>query len=166
MVFGLPNSGKTSIILALKGEKNLMTYFSLKPTLGIDIQKYIEETEDFYIWDFGGQERFRENYLKELPKHLDGADQIIYVIDVQKTDEYELACDYLNQILEIEDAKTVELIIYLHKYDPFLELEPNHKVNQKIAEYLPKIKNMLEKEEISFKIFKTSIFTQFRKLPV
>ena len=42
LVLGLDNSGKTSIVLALKGNENLLSYYSLKPTKGIQINKTVQ----------------------------------------------------------------------------------------------------------------------------
>ena len=39
LIMGLDNSGKTSILLSLQKKVNLLTYYSLKPTKGINIVK-------------------------------------------------------------------------------------------------------------------------------
>ena len=44
LIMGLDNSGKTSILLSLRKDTNLLSYCALKPTLGIDIKKF--DTED------------------------------------------------------------------------------------------------------------------------
>ena len=68
LVLGVENSGKTSIVLSLKGTENLLSYYSLKPTKGIEINKMKEEGKNFFVWDFGGQKKFRKQYLKDFNK--------------------------------------------------------------------------------------------------
>ncbi|MHA1130339.1 MAG: ADP-ribosylation factor-like protein [Candidatus Helarchaeota archaeon] len=54
VIMGLDNSGKTSIVLSLSKDTNLLSYFSLKPTQGINISTLEENGLRFVIWDFGG----------------------------------------------------------------------------------------------------------------
>ncbi len=163
MVLGLANSGKTSIVLSLKGTHNILSYYSLKPTKNIDIQKIVEDEKRFFIWDFGGQKKFRDKYLEEFPKNAERASQLIFVIDVQDYNKYENAMEYLNQILNFPDVKNMEILIYLHKYDPYIEEDQNHIVHEKLSELIPQIRSIL-KNKFEYKIFKTSIYTTFRKL--
>ena len=86
VLMGLDNSGKTSIVLCLKGVKNLSSFSTIKPTRGFEINKFNSLGSEFRIWDFGGQEIFREDYLKNFKNHIKGANKLIYVIDIQDRD--------------------------------------------------------------------------------
>ena len=55
LIMGLTNAGKTSIVLSMKNEVNLMNYLSLKPTKGYQISELEGEEARYYIWDLGGQ---------------------------------------------------------------------------------------------------------------
>ena len=101
LIMGLDNSGKTSIVLCLKGVKNLLSFYSLNPTKGISINKFRALDSNFNIWDFGGQEQFRGDYLKNFNKHIVGTNKIIYVIDVQDIERYELSLNYLKSIINL-----------------------------------------------------------------
>jgi len=161
---GLENSGKTSIIFSLTRNTNLLDYCSLKPTIDINRVSYDYLGNRFSIWDFGGQERYREKYIKDIKDHLNGIDKFIYVIDVQDREKYELALKYLEKI--VENLKKIEgkfeMLVFLHKFDPNLkELEDysDDKINtlliDKIEKIIPSVFNS--------KIFKTTIYTVFQK---
>ena len=43
LIMGLDNSGKTSILIALKKNTNLMSYMMIKPTRGIETTDFEEQ---------------------------------------------------------------------------------------------------------------------------
>src|SRR4030042_6836265 len=83
ILMGLDNSGKTSILLSLKGDRNLMNYFSLKPTPGMQVSEVTGLGHQYFVWDFGGQESYRQHYFDDLPKYLEHTNRLIFVIDIQ-----------------------------------------------------------------------------------
>ncbi len=163
LILGLDNSGKTSIVLSLKGNENLLSYYSLKPTKGIEINKTQQEKKNFYVWDFGGQESFRERHLRDFSGKSQGAEKLIYVIDIQDFDKYNDSIKYLKKIVENPEVFELQILVYLHKYDPSIEVDQGHPVHEKIPKLISKIERVLEDHQ-NFKIFKTSIYTTFRKL--
>ena len=66
---GLDNGGKTSIVLSLKG-LNLMSLKSSNPTRGIETSNLNINDEKFNIWDFGGQEQYRNIHLEDFKKNF------------------------------------------------------------------------------------------------
>ena len=107
LVMGLDGSGKTSIILSLQQKTNLMSFFSLKPTQGLEIVKLKADEKIFACFDFGGREKFREYYIENFDKYIQEVDKLIYVIDVQDVERYELALKYLESIIEALNRKEV-----------------------------------------------------------
>ena len=122
LLIGLDNSGKSSIVLSLRNNTNLLSFLSLKPTPGLKVENLESSTYDINIWDFGGQEQYRVDYLKRFHKYTEGIDRVIFVIDVQNIERYDLGLKYLENIvgLLIKDRVLVDLKIFLHKYDPNL----------------------------------------------
>ncbi|OLS12296.1 MAG: arsenical resistance operon repressor, ArsR [Promethearchaeota archaeon CR_4] len=160
VVMGLDGSGKTAIILSLKGDKNLLSYYSLQPTPGSKTIQDIRAT----FWELGGQVIYREEYLKNPNNYLDGTDKLIYVIDVQNTTRYAETLGYLNQILNTLSIGKLfyNLIIFLHKFDPILA-NPEEFTDVKIHERLvSKIVAMIP-PQLDCQIYKSSIFTVFQK---
>ena len=66
IIVGLDNSGKSSIVLSIIGKINLINYMSLNPTLGPHIINFESLDSKYNIWDLGGQESFRDEYLKNF----------------------------------------------------------------------------------------------------
>ncbi len=164
LLLGLDNSGKSSILLSLTRHSNLLNFLTLAPTHGIDRLNYEENGKIFNLWDFGGQEQYRVNHLKELDKYLVGIDKLFFVIDIQDNARYDSALDYLEKILaKIKNHdEPFEFTIFLHKYDPNI-----HELNASIDDVLindliPRIKNLID-PSLTYQIYKTSIYTMFQK---
>jgi len=164
LIMGLDNSGKTSIVLCLKGVKNLLSFYSLNPTKGIMINKFETLGSEFNIWDFGGQEQYRGDYLKNFEDHLIGSNKIIFVIDVQDVDRYEIALSFLKDIVEsIKNGQIqIEFTIFLHKYDPDLKLIKKELDDNLIQDLVSKIRDTFP-YDFPFSIHTTSIYTVFQK---
>ncbi len=161
LIFGLKASGKTSIVYSLQKKINLLNFVNLKPTRGINKIEFEEGNSKFYIWDFGGQESYRKDYIERMDRYFNEAKKFIYVIDIQEQELYDNSLEFLEDIMLILKNKElyVNISIFLHKYDPDLEIDENDPINlvKKIQALIP--------QEFKFKIFKTSIYTVFRKLP-
>ncbi|NHI94057.1 MAG: hypothetical protein EAX96_16325 [Candidatus Lokiarchaeota archaeon] len=163
-LLGLDNSGKTSIVLSLTQEINLLSFCNIKPTLGKEVKRHEFHDKLFSFWDFGGQEQYRKNHLEEINGLLKGVDRIIYVIDVQDTPRYDLSLKYLADLLKIleKSEEKFEFSIFFHKYDPNLEkLEP-FRDGKLIYNLTDKIKKILP-SGFSCAIYKSSIYTVFKK---
>ena len=160
LILGLDNSGKTSIVLSLQKKRNLLDYTSLEPTKRFDITELEDLNSKFQIWDFGGQEQYREDHVQNLNSYLTEAKKIIYVIDIQDKKRYDKAITYLDKILNVLKKKklSIKFSIFFHKYDPGLQIADNTVLGlqKKIEEKIPSFLN--------YKIYKTSIFTLFRKV--
>ncbi len=99
--------------------------------------------------DFGGQEQYREQYLKNPGKYLGGTDLIFYVIDVQDPDRYIESIDYLDQVLLFfkEIKQNPPMAVLFHKFDP--EIVNDKDINQKVLT----LKQALTKYSNDFDIF-------------
>lgn len=161
LIFGLTNSGKTSIVYSLQKKINLLNFINLKPTRGINKIEFEEGNTKFYIWDFGGQESYRKEYIERMDRYFNESKKFIYVIDIQEQNLYDSSLEFLEDIILILKNKelSMNISIFLHKYDPDLEIEEEIPINlvKKIEALIPK--------EFKYKIFKTSIYTVFRKMP-
>jgi len=111
---------------------------------------------EFFRMDFGGQEQYREDYLKNPAKYLGGTDLIFYVIDAQDYKRYIEAMDYLDQIILYfkEEQINPPIAILFHKFDP--SLVENKDINKKILT----LKQALTRYSHAFDIFffETSIY--------
>ncbi|HMF31287.1 MAG TPA: ADP-ribosylation factor-like protein [Candidatus Lokiarchaeia archaeon] len=164
LIMGLDNSGKTSIILALKGNRNLLSFYSLKPTFGVNVEKILNDEGGYFIWDFGGQEQFRSKYLEDFPRYAEYASRIIFVFDIQDVERIPEAINYLKDVLQcIGDFNLqVSLDVFLHKYDPSIEMLGDEKVEAAVQNLTEELKTLIP-SDLSYRLFKTTIYTVFRQ---
>ena len=166
ILVGLDNAGKTSILLSLKGIKNLRKFASVNPTRGSDTATFIAFDAGYNIIDLGGQEAYRNAHLKNFKQHLIGTNKIIYVIDVQDEKRYDMAIEYLISIIDlIPESHAIDFSIFLHKFDPDLA-QSNEKISDSVInELVAKIKAALP-SKFPYTLHKTSIYTVFEKLTI
>ncbi len=164
LLMGLDNSGKTSIALCLMGVKHLSSFSSLNPTRGVKIDKFQALNSEFSIWDFGGQEQFREGYLNDFQTHIKGTKKFFYVLDIQDRERYEVSLEYLGKIVSLlkKYKISIEFSIFLHKYDPDLEIKNSKFYEREINELIKSIKRIIP-IDFPYQIYKTSIYTVFQK---
>ncbi|MHA2271469.1 MAG: ADP-ribosylation factor-like protein [Candidatus Hodarchaeales archaeon] len=113
---GLDGAGKTSLLLALG--KKFSAVSNLKATKGIERDSVDILGLEVNLWDFGGQQAYRERYLSKS-KDLQGLDVIFFVIDAQNRKRIDESLDYLKNILEsAKDFDKEHLIVCIHKADP------------------------------------------------
>jgi len=167
VIMGLDNSGKSSIVLCLKGVKNLTSFSAIKPTRGFEINKFNTMGSDFNIWDFGGQEKFREDYVQNFKDHIKGTSKLIYVLDIQDQDRYDLSLQYLAKIIALlqENKLNPDFSLFLHKYDPGMELI-NREINEELIQALIKQIEEIIPQNFAHQIYKTTIYTVFQKLAI
>ena len=163
IIVGLDNSGKSSILLAMTENTNIMSFMKLKPTQGVVRSNVEAEDSKYTLWDLGGQDKYRNEYIRDLDKYARGTDAVIYVIDVQDKKRYQLSLDYMKKILSgIKNLKDIKLKIFLHKFDPNLADNNEYSGETLKAELLDKIDEIIP-SDINYKVFKTSIYAQFIK---
>ena len=174
LLMGLDNSGKTSILLSFLGNKNLVSFMNqnLKATNGkkhmseilADLNLESKIQPDSVYFEYGGQVVFREEFKKDPLSILRGFDKILYVIDIQNDKRYEESINYLKDIVNciVTISPSYEIDIFLHKFDPDIEVELKYSqqtINEKV------ITPIMQMIPVGFKhaVYKTTIYTVFRK---
>ncbi|MFX1442755.1 MAG: ADP-ribosylation factor-like protein [Promethearchaeota archaeon] len=166
LIMGLDNSGKTSILMSLRENTNLLSYFSLRPTKGLSVEEFNGDTQGMVCWDLGGQVQYRNKYMKDFSRYAKETEKIIFVIDIQDTNRYNIALEYLEELIHVlKDSKNfIEISLFLHKFDPNLIKRDDFKeLYQKInTELVNKIREIIP-NNFNYDIFKTTIYTVFEK---
>ncbi|MFW9903492.1 MAG: Rab family GTPase [Candidatus Thorarchaeota archaeon] len=126
-LIGLASAGKTSIIYRFFEFWSVEMIENLQATVGMDIsQKFQEFIENqIIILDFGGQEVFRNEHLSNSTLWVN-LSSLIFVVDIQDINSFEIAKAYLNQVWSLvvgADGKKPKLAIFIHKYDPLKRKE-------------------------------------------
>ncbi|MHA1989636.1 MAG: ADP-ribosylation factor-like protein, partial [Candidatus Hodarchaeales archaeon] len=124
LLMGAGAAGKSSLIAQFFENWNKEELLNIKPTVLSAIKQY-EDTytqESFLIRDLAGQAVYRKKHLED-PKNFENIRCLIFVIDIQKTDNFDIVQSYfiniLNKLLEFGENPLVS--IFLHKYDPVFQ---------------------------------------------
>ncbi len=154
---GLDNAGKTSFLIALRKKYNFHEFVKeLLPTKLIEFNAFnFLNQYNVNIWDMGGQEKYRQLYVKNLI-YFEETDFLYYMIDIQDESRFEATLSYLKKILAIyKDLEyNKEVIICLSKYDP--KLKNNSNIMTRKQELIKLISE--QNPEMHFKFFDTSYY--------
>ncbi|MFW9937834.1 MAG: ADP-ribosylation factor-like protein [Candidatus Thorarchaeota archaeon] len=166
IVVGLSNAGKTTILKKFGGQIGIKDLAKLNPTKGIERQEIVTSDLALAIWDFGGQEEYRNKYLQNPDKYFLNVDLVIYVIDLQDPGSFEESINYFNQIIDVlykvEEAPYI--LIFIHKYDPDIKDESEVLLNIELLKDL--IKGVFkERDEFEYDIFLSSIYSVIANEP-
>jgi GTPase SAR1 family protein len=164
LLMGLDKGGKSSIVLCLKGFRNIASFNLISPTVRIKRDNFGSYGSELNVWDFGGQEQFRMEYLLNFNKYILGTNKIIFVIDIQDTERYSLALNYLMEIVnKLQEHKiNLDFSIFCHKYDPDMELINKSFDENKADAFIEEIKRKMP-NNFKYEIAKTSIYSVFQK---
>jgi signal recognition particle receptor subunit beta len=166
IVAGLDKAGKTAILTTYSGQLGIENLSKLKPTIEVD-RKIIETREfKFFIWDFGGQTRYRQKYLQNPSAYFLNLSLLLYVIDVQDYERFDESFDYFKKILNvlIMLEENPNLLVFIHKYDPDLREDPDIQLNVEfVKENLREI--LSEVKMFDYEVYLTSIYSVISREP-
>ncbi len=152
---GLSGCGKTSIYSTTLGGMAPMEVKDLGPTVMYEVKSHNYLGLQISLWDFGGQEKYRQSYL-ETPKLLANTTILIFVLDLHHPEDYQKANNYFTEVFSAikESGGDPHTIIFYHKYDT--EEYPK----EKLEENLVKGKELPFIQEFNPNSYITSIFRQ------
>ena len=162
---GLDNAGKTAILSGLGGKLGISELGKLRPTKRIERKQISTSSLDLFIWDFGGQEEYRKDYLAKPEAYFVGTDLLIYVLDMQDPERYNESFEYLIEILEVIRllGENVYILAFMHKADPDILMDPDFQLN---IEYVAdKLNYHLSNYDFEYDIYTTSIYNFFTSEP-
>ena len=111
-MFGLDESGKTTILYLLKLGEKVLTL----PTIGFNVEVIDKDswTKSITIWDIGGQEKIRPLWVH----YFSNTKGIIWVYDISNNQRIEESQNELKKILDNPQIdKNTPLLIYANKND-------------------------------------------------
>ncbi|TFG09188.1 MAG: hypothetical protein EU539_00010 [Promethearchaeota archaeon] len=156
IISGLDYAGKTSILTALDKKYNFQKEITeLKPTIKVEYHQFNFLGNLVFMWDMGGQERYRKIYKERKEIYFAGTDLLVYVIDIQDDKRFLESLSYLKDILIFfqENQEDVPIIISFHKYDPGIrdsaEILLNiNKLKDQISENFQEFKILFQQSSI------------------
>lgn len=158
VIMGMENAGKTTIMDVLTGKINVTPNKppSMNPTKGVERSTLLFFEKETKVWDFGGQESFRNEYLSNPKKYFYTISFFYYVVDIQ--DYYRLihSVMYFKAIFNLIRKYSLEakIIFLFHKMDP--DYAPDER-NLK-GKFLEKVEPDLKLENIPYTMYDTTIF--------
>lgn len=156
VVLGLENAGKTTIVDLLKQETSvtLRKPPDMNPTKGVERRSLFDGK--IMIWDLGGQEIYRNEYLANPESYFKKISFCYYVVDIQ--DYYRLfpSTMYFMGVLNLikKYCPHARIVLLFHKMDP--DFNPDKK-NLK-EKFMEKIEPFLQESNTPFESFETTIF--------
>ncbi|MFX0114844.1 MAG: ADP-ribosylation factor-like protein [Candidatus Hodarchaeota archaeon] len=153
-LLGLDAAGKTSFVRTL--QKKYSESIDLQPTKGIDRTRLRVLGKDVSLWDFGGQEAYRERYLRK-EESLASVDLVLFLVDITDPARFDEAAGYFSSLIAQTDLGKVDqsrFVLCLHKSDPDRVMTDNAIIgnislgSEKFREVIP-----------TTQIFETSIFS-------
>lgn len=153
-ILGIDNAGKSSIIKTFQRQFQVIS--EIKPTKKIQRIQIQVFDKDLFIWDFGGQERYRDRYFENAEINFADISIWFFVVDIQDQERFSEVYDYFklcrDAIMEFSPDAYLNFII--HKFDPGLEDDNKFQILSRNLE-----KNLLEMSQpLKAKIYYTSIF--------
>lgn len=152
---GLSGCGKTSIYSTTLGGMAPKEVKDLGPTVMYEVKSHNYLGLQIFLWDFGGQEKYRQSYL-ETPKLLANTNILVFVLDLHHPEDFNKANSYFSEVLSAikESGGDPQTVIFYHKYDT--EEYPK----DQLEENLTKAKELPFIQETDPKSFITSIYRQ------
>ncbi|MHA1293467.1 MAG: ADP-ribosylation factor-like protein [Promethearchaeota archaeon] len=165
IVAGLDKAGKTAILTTFGDKLGIEDIAKLKPTKKVDRHKIETKDLSLYIWDFGGQTKYRHDYLRNPGTYFIDVNLLLYVIDCQDYARFEESFTYFKEILDalIMLEEKPYILIFVHKFDPDLRNDANILLN---IEFIKEnLKEILLDKKFDYEIYLTSIYTVLSREP-
>jgi len=158
VIMGMENAGKTTILDVLTGKirETPNKPPSMNPTKGVERSTILFFQKETKVWDLGGQETYRNEYLSNPEKYFHTISFFFYVVDIQ--DYYRLVPSvmYFKGIFNLikKYSPDAKLIFLFHKTDPnYIPDDRNLK-----SKFLEKIEPGLKLANSLYIMYDTTIF--------
>ncbi len=154
---GLDDSGKTSFLLSV--DRKYSKLIGLKPTKGASIKSIEALGATIFLWDLGGQRKFREKYIDKAEIYLYEADLLFYFIDIRNKIRFEESIEYLQNLKAVlkEFNQNTPIIYLLSKGDS--DILNSVEIKENIGYIKKKLIKITPDEPLE--IYTTSIFQIF-----
>ncbi len=115
---GLSGCGKTSVYSVAFAAKSPEETKGLAPTILYETRRHPFLGLQVGIFDFGGQEEFRKEYM-EKPEIFRGTDILIPIVSLHEPNTFEDAKEYFTNLLDLyrKNNEKPKIFLFLHKFD-------------------------------------------------
>jgi len=171
----LGGCGKTSLYSVAFAEKTPEDTKRLSPTILYETRRHPFLGLQVGIFDFGGQEQYRKEYM-EKPEIFRGTDILICIVDLHDPDSFDQAKEYFEGLLDLhrKNNEKPRVLLFLHKYDsenyPKELLDTNVKNSKEIFsdmfkdyDFDIKLTSIYQQDELA-KIFRDILISSYKDL--
>jgi small GTP-binding protein len=167
LVAGLDEAGKTATLSKFGGRLGISETIATHPTRGVVRMKFGSSNLNLFIWDTGGQEEYRERYLRNPEQYFIQLDLLLYVIDVQNPERFDESLEYLSKILDslIILEESPYILVFIHKFDPDIKNDPKIQLNVELLK--DNLSELIKSKDFTFdiEIYLTSIYSMISREP-
>jgi len=167
LVAGLDEAGKTATLSKFGGRLGISETIATHPTRGVVRMKFGNSNLNLFIWDLGGQEEYRQRYLKNPEQYFIQLDLLLYIIDVQNPERFDESLEYLDRILDsitmLEEKPYI--LLFIHKFDPDIKGDPKIRLNVELLK--DNLNDLIKSKDYDFdiEIYLTSIYSMISREP-
>ena len=149
--------GKTSLYSVAFAEKTPEDTKRLSPTILYETRRHPFLGLQVGIFDFGGQEQYRKEYM-EKPEIFRGTDILICIVDLHDPDSFDQAKEYFEGLLDLhrKNNEKPRVLLFLHKYDT--EYYPKELLDTNVKNSKEIFSDMFKDYDLDLKL--TSIYQQ------
>jgi len=154
---GLDDSGKTSFLLSI--DRQYSKLIGLKPTTGANIKSIEALGATIFLWDLGGQFKYRKRYIDKAEIYMYEADLLFYFIDIRNKSRFDESIEYLQNLKSVlkKFDQNTPIVYILSKGDP--DILNTGEIKENIEFIKDELVKLSPTETIE--VFTTSIFQTF-----
>ena len=158
VIMGMENAGKTTLVkyITQEFESNQSKPPEMSPTRGIERSQHsLFGNPPILIWDFGGQEIYRNEYLSKPNLYFNEIAIFFYVVDVQDNVKFFSSRMYFMAVLQLirKHSPDANIVFLFHKSDP--EFTGENKIKERFLDYF---KPVMQKNKRAFQVYDTTIY--------
>lgn len=154
----MENAGKTTIVDFLTKETYIIprSLPMTQPTKGVERSTLQFQDKIVSVWDFGGQELYRNEYMAQPELYFSEVSVVYYVVDVQDRGRSISSQMYFTGMIQLlrKFSPKVKIVFLFHKSDPKYDTSILHIKDQ----FLTYIDIKLKKLKLAYEAHETSIF--------
>lgn len=158
VIMGMENAGKSTLVQSIVDDLDDVPTAApnMTPTMSTSITTYKANNKKIAIWDFGGQEVYRKEYMEKPEVYFQEISVVFYVVDVQDHAKLQSSEMYFTGVFQLmrQYSPNVNIVFLFHKTDPDFKVGAVN-VKQEFTKY---VETFLKKHNKTFKVYDTTIF--------
>ncbi len=156
VIMGMENAGKTTIVDYIIEMPDIDPDYPPNMTPTKNVKRKLLPQKNIMVWDFGGQELFRNYYLEDPESYFYEISFFYYVVDVQDYYRFFNSTMYFMAVHQLiqKYSPDAKIILLFHKMDPNYDPKEKNLKNK----FIEKIHPFLQTTNTQYQTYDTTIF--------